>query len=333
MQNFALKIKSTFKDIQDINNLKQIGEGFGSTVLQAEVTHNSFSEKTLGVNHNTYIFRISKNFYTQARHKREIQILKHLPKYIGSVQIPQPEFYSESNQYFNFGLMGYKKLEGITFEPQYLNQQNTQQFAKNIAEFLYGLHTTKLPADLKVKKENDFPITLVEFTKIFETTKDYLHTHLNAQQYQNFISWNTVAQEFLQNLNYISMVIHGDFWYENLLIDSQQDLKITAALDFETCGLGYNMLDFIVLDYISKDFRNLVIEEYKKLGGQLDVYPALKRQASYKTLGLSKDLHGDIDYTVQMLMGIRELFGLAYCIETEHMDEDSVGKVVKECNL
>ncbi|MBI4091503.1 phosphotransferase, partial [candidate division WWE3 bacterium] len=118
---------------------------------------------------------------------------------------------------------------------------------------------------------------------------------------------HTRTVDFLSHLKFTPMLIHGDFWYENILIDNYKT-KIKSVIDFENCTYSYNLLDFMVLEYVSKDFRNTVVQIYKEFGGKTD-------------------FESGIDDQTAILMGIRELGGLAYGLETKNIDLDCLSKI------
>ena len=61
---------------------------------------------------------------------------------------------------------------------------------------------------------------------------------------------------------------HGDFWYENLLVDPVAG-RLSGVLDFEEAGVGDPAQDFATLLHLGPRFAGQVVAAYQAGGGDL----------------------------------------------------------------
>ena len=111
-------------------------------------------------------------------------------------------------------------------------------------------------------------------------------------------TWRTPA--------YRPLLLHGDLWYENILL-SPDGKKVVGVLDFENFGLGDPAADFMTQLYVGEDFAGAVLAAYRRMGASAEVQGAEGR--------------------MHRLLGLRELQGLAYGIETGSIDPDTYDKI------
>ena len=69
--------------------------------------------------------------------------------------------------------------------------------------------------------------------------------------------------------HYHSVVLHGDLWYENILVDEPVH-TVTGILDFEAMVIGDAAADFASLLYLGKPFVAQVLQFYADATGSLD---------------------------------------------------------------
>lgn len=277
ISDIGQKLQRAFPEVVDWPTLKPLGEGFGSLVVESGL-----------------VWRIAKNAVVAKNHQKEWKLLPLLRDQI-DLQIPQPAHYVEATPDFPFGVIGYAKIEGTILSPDAV----TPKTAAQIAKFLYQLHHITLDTDL----ENVTP-TPASLAQMQAITAPYLQAHLNSAEYGRIERWWAESVAFWEANAPKLVLIHGDAWYENFVIDAENN--IVGVLDFENVAVGDAAVDFVPQGYISTEFAQAVIREYVILGG---------------------DVGQQLDERMRRLAGLRELGGLVYGLETGAVDADTLDKI------
>ena len=104
---------------------------------------------------------------------------------------------------------------------------------------------------------------------------------------------------------YTPTFVHGDFWYGNILVNSQHS-KITGIVDFENLKVADPAQDVALLNYLGADFFNAVVNEYKP-----------------------GEPYDDFMHRVERYWEFREFGGIQYSLENKDTDElmDSIAKI------
>lgn len=106
--------------------------------------------------------------------------------------------------------------------------------------------------------DNELEIT----KKSVEKLKNYLDT----TNYEKVLLWFKEYQNYLKTFNDFHL-IHGDLWYENYIINDNNEL--VGIVDFEGSGMGDPAYDFAALYYLGDNFINLVLKNYKYTNNDL----------------------------------------------------------------
>src|SRR5690349_1543646 len=130
MHAFEDKLQRAFPQFTDWLPVRQLGEGFGSLVLESA---------------NGLVFRIAKNAIAAANHHKEKLLLPLLCDQL-TLQIPDPQYYVAASPDFPYGVIGYCKIEGDILSPEAVTPLNLPKIAAQIAGFLYEVHQATLPA-------------------------------------------------------------------------------------------------------------------------------------------------------------------------------------------
>jgi aminoglycoside phosphotransferase (APT) family kinase protein len=98
---------------------------------------------------------------------------------------------------------------------------------------------------------------------------------------------------------YAPCLVHGDFWYGNLLTDNSQE-RLVAVLDWEAVVLDDPAQDLATLLHSRAPFPALALDAYRDHGGVIDVETLTRRD---------------------LLWEYREFTGLAIAIQADDQDE------------
>lgn len=278
-----------YPELKEIHSLNILGEGFGSLVVETDT----------GI-----VLRIAKNHISQKNHVFEKEALEFIGDKIKDTEIPKIVVYKESDQNFPFGFIGHKKIEGIPLSPEMVEESNFSYLAEQIARFLFNLHGIKVPSSFR---KSEFPLSETSLTSLWNNISGYIKDRVNVVDFIALQNWiqKTILQ--IKELSFTPTLIHGDFWNENIIVD-KSSLEIRGVIDFENTCLGYKLLDFMTLSYISREFMHEVIRFYIKNGGNIET--------------------NEIDENIDLLLGIGELVGLKYGIESNFVDSDAMEKVL-----
>lgn len=273
----------------DNKDLKFIGEGFGSLVLE---------------NQYGFIIRVAKNLDTAKQYVKEYNILPQLQAKLFPINIPIPKWYHYDTEKVPYGIIAYEKLAGPTLNPKVISEENKKRIAKQLAEFIALIHQTPTDhfQDTCPQEENDRN----HFTNLRENTYNELSKNLSKKEMLMMNDW---WEEMLQDQTFYShksVLCHGDLWYENILVNHQQT-DITGIIDFSEVKIGDPAIDLVPHHYIGEDFYSYVLNEYR--------------------MAFPND--PTIDERVKKHRGLRELNGLAYAIKHKETPEvqDSIAKI------
>ena len=87
-----------------------------------------------------------------------------------------------------------------------------------------------------------------------------LEIYLNDEKYEKIKRQSNEYKNYLLTFNDYHFN-HGDLWYENYIIDDNNNL--IGIVDFENSGKGDSANDIYGLNYLGKDFMDKVLYYYK----------------------------------------------------------------------
>lgn len=287
---FGHKLRHIFPDLGIIEPLNMLGSGFRSTVV----------ETADGV-----IFRIGRNAEATAGYLREIRLLPALPRHL-PIAIPQPGWSSGPSPQFPFGIMGYPKVPGSSLRPGLLSDAGESSLAAQVGRFLQALHRFPVDRAIALGVPRSEPRG-GEIESWRDTVLPALRASLNHAEHQRVVRWWDAFQLDRSLDRYTPALIHGDLWYEHVLMDEAQQ-NITGVVDFESAAIGDIAQDFATQRHVGKQFAALVMVAYQAAGGRLDE---------------------DIERRVQTLWELREFEGLAFAVRTGDTTEmnDAIRKI------
>ncbi len=284
-------LHTLFPELVGHTRLKQIGIGFSSLVVE------------LG---DGMVFRIARNSDVSAKHAREAALLPRIQSHI-PVAISDPQWFAGPSEWFPYGIIGYRKIEGIPFSLDLVAKVDAARLANDLADFLLALHA------FPVARASESGVIFQDDDAYLESLRDdilpALRNILAPAEYDLIAQWwdDYLLDEHRREFS--PRLVHGDFWGENLILD--KSLRgVVGSVDFEAVHMGDIAQDFITQRYAGEDFANMIIRAYQNRGG---------------------DLGSGFDQRMAGLWGLREFGGLQYAIKFNDEEEfaDSIIKLRK----
>ena len=174
---------------------------------------------------------------------RQCRFLPHLATYL-PIPIPVP---SERD-----GAMVYPKLQGEPLQPEMLEHVDNALAAQTIAAFMAALHS--IPAadavTWGVPAENRTAQLLGAADRVLPLIP---------------LKWRGAARRWRDQFIEVphpEVPIHGDLWYENILVDPQTG-RISGVLDFDATSIGDPAWDLATQLHCGRPFAKLVFDAYR----------------------------------------------------------------------
>ncbi len=262
LSKYRTALKINFPELP-IQSLEYLSEGWDSVAL--------LLNKEL-------IFRFPKRLEVEQALLREIAVL---PSLAPTLPLPIPSFSYISTiptRACPFTFVGYEMIRGEQLEDSEPEVQQADWWKEPVAAFLTALHAfpVELARQLGIGEmvlEEAAPTnwrdTLFNFYQRFrEAAYPLLTTPQQAEVTRRF-------EDFLgdaQNFNFNSVLIHGDFSFEHILLDPQKR-KVTGIIDFGDCAIGDPALD--VLDELKPFYHGTIDPSWEKRRRFYRVIPPL----------------------------------------------------------
>ncbi|MDQ2743094.1 MAG: phosphotransferase [Chloroflexota bacterium] len=283
-------LRELFPDLGIAEPIHVLGSGFRSTVIEVA---------------GEIIFRLGRNPEAEVGYARELRLLPALQPHL-PITIPRPHWHAGPSPQFPFGVMGYLKVPGAPLQPEMLRHADQSSLAAQVARFLQALHRFPIERAVALGTPRRQPHGS-EIQSWRDDVLPVLRGSLCREEWLRVARW---WDTFLLDRSlgrYSPALIHGDLWYEHLLVDESRQ-RITGVLDFESAAIGDIAQDFATQRHLGMRFTNLVMGAYQAAGGGLDE---------------------GIGHRVQRLWELREFGGLAFAIRTndEAELEDAIRKL------
>ncbi|MEE3343725.1 MAG: aminoglycoside 3'-phosphotransferase/choline kinase family protein [Bacilli bacterium] len=215
-----------------------------------------FNSKAYIINDDYILLEgVNKNSYNN--YLKYVESIKNL-KDIKSVQIPNIVELISPNDEFENGAMIYKMIKGHTFKKEHITKVDLDNIAKSIANFTNELYNIKVPFDKKGYVDREISIT--------ERSVNLLKKYLSNEEYRKVLDWFKEYKNYLLSFNDYHY-IHGDLWYENYILDDNDNL--IGIVDFEGACMGDPAYDIAALYYLGDDFVAKVLKYYKYTNNDL----------------------------------------------------------------
>jgi aminoglycoside 2''-phosphotransferase len=173
---------------------------------------------------------------------RQCRFLPRLGSFF-RLPVPRPSFFGD--------FMSYPKLEGDRLEPSILSELDTAGVALEIANFMAALHS------IPVVRAIEWGVPSVSRTTLLLAAADRVMPKLPANLQCDVRRWRDSFRE----PDHRKVVVHGDLWYGNILVDRQSGC-VSGVLDFDDTSIGDAAWDLATQLHLGRGFTALVLEAY-----------------------------------------------------------------------
>lgn len=283
-----MEIQTIFPDVDLSKPLSIVSSGFSSVVV---------------VDAGDVIYRLSRSLEAAHRHSVEVQLLDVLAPRL-PVSITDAE-YRPGHGSFPFSAMRYPRLPGFPLQREMLRTLNTDVLASEIVLLFIALRVVPLESlhGISVPEPSDAPAARIALR---DATLPALTDVLSAGELEIVESWWNGFLTDSALIEYAPTLIHGDLWYENVLVDPEMGI-ITGVLDWEDAAIGDQSQDVAALLHLGPAVVEKVLEGLRRC----DL------------------LDATFEYRVQRYWEMREFVGIKHALSLDDRDEflDAVRKL------
>jgi len=247
-ENFNKIIENTLEGKQ-INSVNQISTGWTNIVYE------------VNSNDGNYFFRFPRDDFWIRTIVKDCEFANYIygKTNYNTVDL---KLFNDNNRAFSV----HKKIEGRALSEiiNDLDKEQTKQISKEIAEFMYQLHTVKFNKK-DVFSTNNIGLNLTDFLN------ELIELHLLKE---DKVFWK--YDEFSKKDN--TCLVHGDLNPGNIIVDKNG--HISAVIDFGFAGFGNKYFDIarILSRVPPEDFKNGIINAYEEISGEKLDYDVLNKE-------------------------------------------------------
>jgi len=247
LEELGAKLSRTFPDAGPITPVGILGSGFRSVAVETA---------------EGWVFRIAKHPHAYGAHEKEWWLLPQLAGKL-SAPVPDPKWYVGWCGEFAYGVIGYRKLPGVPVKPDSPLTDALMTTAEDLGQFLASLHGF-----------DSGSLASPGWTWYSEAGLRELGVTMLAGSAQWFFDkgecdllsvWSE-AFRAERPMRYEPILMHGDLWYENVLVDPITG-RVTGIVDFENSWLGDPAEDLATQLHLGYEFAAAVLLSYRGAGG------------------------------------------------------------------
>ena len=251
LETLATKL-NRFMPQSDIVLLKLLGEGFSSVVFETAGDQVIKLYKSAGAPHHWL---------------RETMLMGEI-RYRVPVPVPEMNMVFDVNVGSLHTAISYTRINGRPLRPDDLFE-SPDDLVRDLAGFLVALHKCRIRNVLLAEMMSAYEDWDSRMTPLRDAVLPPLKISLKASDYEKVETWWRMFLENPRAKPVNPVLVHGDFWHENIMVDGDP-LRLTGALDFEDAHIGDPAQDFATLCHINLAFALDVAESYVAQGGELD---------------------------------------------------------------
>lgn len=189
--------------------------------------------------------RVFRRALTTEARSAIVRQFRFLPWLAQRLQVPVPIPESLSDD-----VLVYRKLPGVILSPALVVKHGADHMAEQIAEFISALQALPI-AECKAAG-----IIAKSRTGSLLSALDRTLPALSPRQRSDVECW----RDRFTAEDRSAVLIHGDLWYGNILIDSDTG-RLCGVLDFDTMSIGDSAWDLAAQLHLGKEFARLVLEK------------------------------------------------------------------------
>ncbi len=246
-ENFDNIIENSLKD-KKINSLNQISTGWTNIVYEVNTENGN------------YFFRFPRDDFWIRTIVKDCEFANFIH---GKTNFNTVDLKLSTDNERPFSM--HKKIEGtaLTNKMDSLSNNEIKQISKEIAEFMYQLHSMKFNKN-EIFKTNNIGLNLVDFLN------ELINMHLSEDD-KKFWKY----KEFTQKDN--SCLVHGDLNPGNIIIDENN--HISAVIDFGFAGFGNKYFDIArIIGRLPNNFKQEIINYYEAISNEKLNYDILNAE-------------------------------------------------------
>lgn len=234
-------MRAIFPDVDVSKPLSVVSSDFRSVVV---------------VDAGDVIYRLSRSLEAANLHSVEVHLLDVLAPRL-PVAIPEAEYWP-GHGFFPFSAMRYPRLPGLPIQREMLRHLNSEVLASEIVLLLIALRVVPLESldGLSLPEPSDARAARIALR---DATLPALAEVLSPSEFEMAESW---WNGFLTDgalIEYTPTLIHGDLWYENLLVNPETGI-ITGVLDWEDAAIGDQSQDVAALLHLGPSMVERVLD-------------------------------------------------------------------------
>jgi aminoglycoside 2''-phosphotransferase len=209
-----------------------------------------------------YIFRFPKRAAVVPQLEKEIRLLPELSRTI-SVPVPLFEFVwhekGESPDLF----VGYRKLDGVPFQKEFVTSPQMTHLAQQLARFLNELHFFPVQQAIRLAIPNASPKQWRQkYINLYGQVQLRVYPMLtDGERARTALLW----EDFLKNeanFRFQPVLLHGDLSGEHILCDVEKAM-LTGIIDWGDACIGDPAMDCTWLLNYGNTFTEKVLGSYK----------------------------------------------------------------------
>ena len=203
----------------------------------------------------------------------------------------------------SFGTMhtavGYARIAGRTLQQDDVATLPDDLLVRDLAGFLVALHSCQISSPRLAEMLPSHEDWESRMEQLRDSALRPLSMRLELSDYEAIELWWDLFLNDPRAKLVRPVLIHGDFWHENIMVDGDP-LRLNGVLDFKEAHIGDPTQDFATLAHISPEFAMSVAESYIAQGGELDP---------------------DWRFRMARFWELREFFGIRYSVEANDQEE------------
>ena len=221
------------KEIKIVKQLTNADDG------QIVVNEIGWTSRIYLVEDGRFVFKFSRNKEGKEDLKHEVNVLQLIAKHDFNLKVPVIEWHGGNDCAGFLGVPG-KALKPETVEC--LDDRQKEMLGSQLGIFLRKLHSIK-----GIRNPNgDEQDRIREYQEKYRKSRSFFEQHLNVDEME-FVDelFLKTAPNRIKELGEDVVFCHGDFGYNNILLDSD----VTAGvIDFGDAGFNDRSIDFVDLD-------------------------------------------------------------------------------------